>query len=116
MSVLDKPVARLTVRGTDPSDGLIIGTILRSARDLFEANTVYELRACQLDPGSFRLEKIGRATPADTEKGEKYSDSPVGVTWGSEIGQVMSEAGRYLFLSREEVEWLRREEAEKESK
>lgn len=116
MSVLDKPVARLIVRGVDPSDGLFIGTTLRSAQGIFEENTVYELRACRINPGDFRLVKIGTGTPANTGKGEKYTDSPVGVTWGSEIGTVLAGAGKYLFLSREEVEAIRREEAEKEAK
>ena len=112
MSVLDKPVARLIVRATGHDDGLILGSVLRSAKEHFEENTVYELRACALDPGSFRLVKIGTGVPANINRGEKYPDSPVGVSWGSELSYVLACAGKYLFLSREEVAAVVKKEEE----
>lgn len=95
-----KMIARLVTRGGgDENDGLIIGTRAKD-NTFFKPGRVYEV--LEFD-GETLIKDVGPSCIAGCENGETYRDSPVGVTWASDIGHILTSAGKYLFLTMQEV-------------
>lgn len=90
-----KTVGRFINRGADDKDGLLIGTAFRN--NPFKPNTVYEIVDIL---GELIIREVGKSIVADNS--ETFRDSPMQLTWGSSIEQVLNTAGKYLFLSRDE--------------
>lgn len=107
-----KPIARLVVRGADEADGLVLGVVMRGGVKHFQSGMVYELQENPLDPSALQIVPVGVAVPARLQDGEGVKDSPVGVSWGSGVEQVLSEAGKYLFLSRKEFAAIAKKEGQ----
>lgn len=98
-----KPVARLVTRLQGEGDGLIIGSLMQGGKGLLDPNTVYQLEECLLT-GDLVLKKIGKSAVA--ESGETCGSSPLGVHWAMDISNILARAGKYLMLSKEELNSL----------
>lgn len=84
-----RTVARIITRMTDEKDGLFLGVTLKGNSDLFEPNSVYELREIM---GEISLVKVGEAH----------------VNWGMRIDCIVDE-NPAAFLTKEEYERERRQ-------
>lgn len=93
-------IARFTTRLQGEGDGLIIGAVLKTGEHFFKPSSVYELVYNQFSE-SIELVYVGEATPA--KEGETYKDSPIGQHWAFNIADILAEAGKELFISREEL-------------
>lgn len=98
-----KPVARVVTRLQGEGDGLIVGSLMQGGKGLLDPNTVYQLEECLLT-GDIVLKKVGKSVVA--ESGETCADSPLGVHWAMNVSDILSIAGKYLMLSREELNYL----------
>lgn len=95
-----KTVARLVTRLQGEGDGLILGAAF-TGQAFFEPNTVYEVIESL---GALTIHKVGQSSVAGI--GETVNDSPILQTWASDAGDVLSIAGKALFLTREEAHRL----------
>ena len=93
-----KVIARIVTRMQGENDGLIIGAVLKG-HDYFKPSTVYQIVEIM---GELIVQEVGDATPAKDE--ETVADSVVSTSWSCEIGHVISMAGPYLFMSRDEAQ------------
>ena len=89
-----KPIFRFVTRLSEDGDGLAIGVVMLPGRERFKPNTVYELSDCM---GEIQMREVGESVVAGA--GQTYKDSPLKVTWGSGLEDVMAFTGKYLFLS-----------------
>lgn len=98
-----KPVARFINRGTGEGDGLLIGAAFQN--NPFKPNTIYEIVDVL---GELIIREVGQSIVAGNN--ETHRESPVQLTWGSSIEHVLNDAGKYLFLSRQEYAQVRTQE------
>jgi len=92
------PVARLLFRGSDESDGLLIGALLTTGRRLFLPGHVYEIQECM---GEFIIRDVGPSWVKGHSGGTGYC-------WGNSVDHLLH-AGKVLFLSESEYGALRKQ-------
>ncbi len=94
------PIARIVVRdeGPDNPASLLIGTMFKGQR-FFKPGFVYTVREIL---GEVHIKEEGESVVA--KSGENYNDAPIpGLTWAHQIGDVVADGGRYLWLTRKEL-------------
>lgn len=92
-----KTIARIVTRLQGEGDGLMLGVAMKN-HNYFEPNMVYEIvEVCD----ALIIKKVGISAIAAT--GETYRDSPLHQHWASDVADILTHCGRYLYLTREEV-------------
>lgn len=100
-----KSVARIVTRLQGKGDGLFLGTLLKNGEGWLQPGSIYEVVDCH---GSLFLSRVWDACPAVSD--ETVMESPIRAHWSQDIGDILSSAGKYLFLTRDEVTQIVKEE------
>lgn len=88
-----KVKARIITRMQSDTDGLFLGAVMD--KTVFEPNTIYEIVEIM---DVLVIRKVGVSAVADT----KVTESPLLLSWALEVGQVLAQGGKRIFLTKEE--------------
>ena len=98
-----KTIARIIRRNGGPDDGLLLGVVFKSSGTaVFKPGRVYEIVQDPLD--EIRIVDVGEALPAQPTLGETLRDGRMGLTWDHDIGSILGQGGKYLWLTRAEYD------------
>lgn len=107
------PIARFAVRNAGGADdGLLIGSVFKSARESFKPGHVYELQAWDMFMSEIMgvdnavdLVDVGESCiPRDNQSRQADHIGPC--SWSSSVGAILDTAGPYVVLTRKEYEAL----------